>query len=66
MRAPTTQAARIVAGPMSWAMKPALTKTPAPIILPTTSPIPERTPSSLGLGSIRLRMVLAASFPVMP
>src|SRR5512133_294071 len=37
-------------GAMSWAMNPAERKTPAPIMLAATSPIPERTPSFLLAG----------------
>src|ERR1700687_5016984 len=44
---PTAQAARIVPGSRSWAMKPVLKNTPAPIMLATTRPTPGHSPSSL-------------------
>src|SRR5262245_32813172 len=62
MTAPTTQANNNVPGPMSWAMKPAERKTPAPIMFDTTMPTPVhspriRRPSPISSGSY-MRLVL--------
>src|ERR1700687_4959427 len=54
---PTAQAARIVPGSRSWAMKPVLKNTPAPIMLATTRPTPGHSPSSLRSRGTLARMV---------